>query len=269
MPLTGTNVLITGAARRIGRAIAVAMAAAGARVAVHYGRSASEAAELVAELTRLAPAGPAPLSIQADLMDGDARRALIPRLLEQGFPVNCLINNASVYRRRALATISPIDFRHDYEINFTAPFELMQAFAVHCRAGTIINLLDQRVATVDPSAGAYGLAKKSLRDATEAAALQWAPAIRVNAVAPGLVLPPPGVAPEKMQPLLDSVPLRRASTPREVALACVFLASADTITGQILFVDGGLHLAPLPRETAGLDLGLAAGATAPACPPRN
>ena len=134
--------------------------------------------------------------------------------------------------------------RRDYEVNFVAPFTLMQQFARHCRAGFIINLLDQRVATTDPGAGAYGLAKKSLRDVTEAAAIEWAPAIRVNAVAPGLVLPPPGVAPEKMLPLLANIPMGCPSSPEEVAAACVFLAMAETITGHILYVDGGMHLAP-------------------------
>jgi NAD(P)-dependent dehydrogenase (short-subunit alcohol dehydrogenase family) len=99
---------------------------------------------------------------------------------------------------------------------------------------------------VDPGAGAYGLAKKSLRDATEAAALEWAPEIRVNGVAPGFVLPPPGVSPEKMEKFLPGIPMRRAATPEEIADACWFLATAPILTGQILFVDGGLHLTANP-----------------------
>ena len=112
-----------------------------------------------------------------------------------------------------------------------------------CRRGCIVNLLDRRVAGVDPAAGSYGLAKKALRDATEAAALEWAPDIRVNAVAPGYSLPPPGVDPEKMLPLLEGVPMRQPSSPEEIAAACVFLARSPTVTGHVLFVDGGLHLA--------------------------
>ena len=106
------------------------------------------------------------------------------------------------------------------------------------------------MAQADPGAGSYGLAKKSLRDATEAAALEWAPLIRVNGIAPGLVLPPPGVATENMAPLLARVPMRRATGVEEIAEAGAFLLACPTATGLILYLDGGLHLtAPLPERT--------------------
>jgi NAD(P)-dependent dehydrogenase (short-subunit alcohol dehydrogenase family) len=119
----------------------------------------------------------------------------------------------------------------------------MLDFVRECRRGFIINLLDQRISRVEPGAGSYGLAKKSLRDATEAAAVEWAPEIRVNAVAPGIVLPPPGVSPDQLEPLLVNVPMGSTSSCEEVADACLFLASSTTVTGQILYVDGGMHLA--------------------------
>jgi len=237
--LRDTRVLITGAAVRIGRGIALAMARAGAAVAVHYHRSEAEAAALLAELESISSGH---CVTGADLRISQQRDALIPGLLERGFGLNCLVNNASFYRRSPLLAITAEQWDEDYGLNFLAPFRLMCDFARLCKHGCIINILDQRVTGIDPSAGAYGFAKKSLRNATEAAAVQWAPDIRVNGVAPGFVFPPPGVAVEKMAKFLAGIPAGKASTPEEVAEACVFLAGSETITGQILFVDGGLHL---------------------------
>jgi len=244
--LNGTRVLITGAAVRIGRALALAFARAGARVVVHYNRNADAAADLLRILETF---GPGHAAIQADLRFRAARRALMQAVFADAPPLTGLINNASVYRRGLLKEIAPEQFSDDFEVNFIAPFELMQAFARRTECGWIINMLDQRVAGVDPGAGAYGLAKKALRDATEAAALDWAPQIRVNGVAPGLVLPPPGVPAERMRPLLRQIPMQRQSTLDDVAEACLYLARAETVTGQVLFVDGGLHLPrPAVRE---------------------
>jgi NAD(P)-dependent dehydrogenase (short-subunit alcohol dehydrogenase family) len=237
--MENTRALITGASVRIGRQIALAFARAGAVVVVHYNQSEREALQLVDELSAVSPGHEA---IRADLLNEEERGGLIPRVIRDGKSLNCLVNNASVYRRCALTSVITESLREDYEINFVAPFLLMRDFALYCEEGAIINLLDQRVAIVDPSAGPYGFAKKSLRDATEAAAVQWAPRIRVNAVAPGVVLPPPGVAPEKMERLVSYVPMGVSSSPAEIAGACLFLALADTITGQIIYVDGGLHL---------------------------
>ena len=237
--LENMRVLITGGAVRIGRQIALHFARAGAKVVVHYNRSQREAEALLDELISVSAGHHI---VQADLLKQEERQRMIPSLFESGQALNCLVNNAAVYHRCPLANVDMKRFRKDYEINFLAPFLLMSAFAHYCEEGNIINILDQRVATVDPSASTYGFAKKSLRDATEAAAVQWAPRIRVNAVAPGLVLPPRGVAVEKMERLLADVPMAQASSPEEVAEACVFLAQTTTITGQIVYVDGGLHL---------------------------
>jgi len=255
MEIRNARVLITGAAVRIGRAIALSFAQAGARVVVHCHRSVRQGKELVEELMEFGEGHE--LAI-CDLCDPAARSMLIPELVAEGGRLDCLVNSASVYRRAPLLDIDEQRTRDDYEINFVAPFMLMRAFAHVCRRGSIINILDQRVATVDPSAGTYGFAKKSLRDATKAAAVQWAPDIRVNAVAPGLVLPPPGVSPEKMKPLLANIPMGVASSPDEVAEACLFLGRSETITGHVLYVDGGLHLVGAPvAEVASADYGAA------------
>lgn len=237
--LANLRVLVTGAGVRIGRQIALGFAAGGAKVIVHYNRSEEEARDLLDQLSRISAGHEC---IQADLCIEEERAALIPQLIERGIGLNCLINNASVYRRCPLRHVLSESLRQDYEINFVAPFLLMRDFACYCEEGSIINILDQRVANVDPSAGTYGFAKKSLRDATEAAAVQWAPRIRVNAVAPGIVLAPPGIAAESIDRLVKYVPMAVPSSPEELADACIFLATAETITGQVLYVDGGLHL---------------------------
>jgi NAD(P)-dependent dehydrogenase (short-subunit alcohol dehydrogenase family) len=243
-PLQGQRYLVTGAAVRIGRAIALAFARAGARVVVHYRHAEAEAAQLLAELSQF---GDGHESIQGDLCLPAERERLIPELLTGGRRLDGLINNASVYRRERLIDTTDESLAANFDINFIAPFLLMRDFARHCHQGSIINLLDQRVGRVEPGAGTYGLAKKCLRDATEAAALEWAPQIRVNAVAPGLVLPPPGADPDKLQGLLPNIPLGQVSSPEDIAEACLFLAASKSITGHILYVDGGMHLAATVR----------------------
>ena len=250
MILNGKFALVTGAAKRLGRSIALSLARSGADVIVHYNRSENEAretAEMIEQIGRRAEL------LCADLAQPEQIDAMFARLAallaDTPQQLGILVNNASVYRRCPLAQVDLERIWTDYEINFVAPFLLMRDFAYYCDEGCIVNILDQRVATVDPSASTYGFAKKSLRDAMEAAAVEWAPRIRVNAVAPGIVLPPPGVSADRIEPLLRNVPMGQVSTAAEVAEACVFLAQAETITGQIIYVDGGMHLAgPSVRE---------------------
>ena len=237
--LNGKNILITGAAVRVGRAIAEEFAEHGASVIIHYRHSEKEAEELCDELTSI---GGQHYTIQADLAKSGERDELILRADKLVDGLDCLINNASYYRRSYLSDVEEEDLWQDYNINFVAPFMLMRNFRKSVASGSIINLLDQRVEGVDPSAGTYGCAKKSLRDVTEGCAVEWAPEIRVNGVAPGVVLPPPNVAQEKMKELLKNIPMLQNSSPREIAQACSFLTRSETITGEVLYVDGGLHL---------------------------
>ncbi len=242
MTLENRRILITGAGIRIGRGLARRLAADGARIVLHCNRSVEAARELLAELDG-ERAGHS--LVQCDLTDASARDSLVSRLCRDE-PLWGLINNASAYSRKPLAEVTQEDLHRDFEINAFAPIRLMCEFRNRCQSGCIINLLDQRVAAVEPGAGSYALAKKTLRDATEAAALEWAPTLRVNAVAPGYVLPPPGISEQAMTPLLAAVPMRCRTHPEEVAEACRFLLTSPTLTGQILYVDGGMHLAGMP-----------------------
>ena len=244
MPNHGKSVLVTGAAKRIGRAIATAFANDGWRVIVHCNRSLAEADTLCKSLP-----GSGHTVIQGDFSTADSIAAFMKSLERSRLHFDCLVNSASCYLRRPLVETSLQEMTAIYNVNMFAPFQLMRFFAAKMKAGCIINITDQRTSSVDPEAGIYALAKKSLRDATEAAALEWAPAIRVNAIAPGLVLSPPGVSPEKIVPLLEKVPMRTRTTEQEIAQACLFLAHAETITGQTLYLDGGMHLQGRPLET--------------------
>lgn len=233
--------LITGAARRIGRAIAVRLAQNGYCIVVHYNTSEADARGLVAELQALS--GLPHHAVQADLCRPGAAAALFDAVLSGGAePPSLLVNNASVYSRRPLSEETPESLSAAFGINFTVPLALMQEYHARCSAGHIINLLDYRVNMPDAPSGAYALAKKALKDATEALALEWAPAFRVNGIAPGLVLPGPGVPLEKMSPLLQQVPTRRRTTEDEIANAVCFLDATPAVNGDILYLDGGLHL---------------------------
>ena len=233
---TGQGVLVTGGAKRIGKAIACAFAEAGWRVAVHCNQSRKEADALVKALS-----GKGHCVVQGDFRSEQDCERLIPELVAAKFPLRCLVNSAAVYLRGKLESASMAKIREIYQVNFFAPFELMRQFHNVVRKGVIVNLLDQRVAVTEPDASVYNFSKKSLRDATEACALAWAPAIRVNGVAPGIVLPPPGGSVRKMRPLLSKIPMRERTTEEEVAAAVLWLAQGK-LTGNILYLDGGLHL---------------------------
>ena len=232
--------LVTGSAHRIGAAIVRRFADEGWRLVIHCHNSRAEAEEL---LQSIGGQKAGHLVLQQDLLSCRLQDNIIMPVLSHYGRLDCLINNASAYKRRRMLELSPELIAADYHINFVVPFELMRLYRQNCDGGSIINMLDQRVVSVDPGAGAYALAKKSLRDASLACALEWAPQFRVNAVAPGIVLPPPYLPPEtSMQRMLQFVPMQMRSSEEEIAEACLFLAQAETITGQIIFVDGGMHL---------------------------
>ncbi|MCM8535748.1 MAG: SDR family NAD(P)-dependent oxidoreductase [Lentisphaeraceae bacterium] len=180
------RVLITGGAKRVGRLLVTKLAAKGHKLAIHYNRSDIEAMKL---LNEIGGTDAGHMIVQANLADLNETNQLIPQLLPWGKPA-ILINNASTYFRRGLNKFTNEELIEDYTINFFSPFALMREFKKHSGYGSIINVLDKRVNHIEPEAGPYGLAKKSLRDATQACAMEWYPNIRVNAVAPGPILLP-------------------------------------------------------------------------------
>jgi len=243
MKLQDCTVLLTGAGRRVGAALARALAEGGARLVLHCHTAAAEAHALAASL----PGGATRRAVLvADLEVPGAAAALFddPACAR----VNVLINNASIFRRAPLLADAPdaaAELAAHLAVNFTAPVELMRCFAARsgARPGAIVNLVDSEVERPAASDGAYSLSKRLLREATLAAARELAPRIRVNALAPGPVLAPDALAHLKMKQTLARIPLGRAPCLEELISGCRFLIENDAVTGQTLYIDCGMHLA--------------------------
>lgn len=238
MELAGKTALVTGGAVRIGAAIGRALARAGADVVIHYHRSAAPARALRREVEAL---GRRAFCVRGDLRrEADVRR-LVRASREMGGRLDILVNNAAVFHKDALRAVTARKLREEFEVNLFAPLLLMRAFA-EAGGQSVVNLLDRRITSLDHACLPYVLAKKALAEATRMAALDLAPRIRVNAVAPGAILPPPGKGAKYLKDRAGPVPLARSCTPEEVAAAVLFLLQNDALTGQIIFVDGGQHL---------------------------
>jgi NAD(P)-dependent dehydrogenase (short-subunit alcohol dehydrogenase family) len=236
------NALVTGGSRRIGRAIAGALAADGFGVCIHHNASGEEAAALAAEIT--AQGGRA-AAIEADLMDEAATADLIARAGAALGPLDLLINNASVFERDEADTVTRESWDRHMEVNLRAPFVLIQGFAAALAPeieGNVINVLDQRVRHLTPHFTSYTLSKAGLWILTRTLALALAPRIRVNGVGPGPVLPSPRQTEAAFQRQAGATPLGRAVDPAAIAEAVRYLVGARSVTGQMIAVDSGQHL---------------------------
>lgn len=230
MTLKQKRALVTGGAVRIGRAIAEALLTEGTEVIVHFNTSGKEADAFW------------PNIIQADLNDPAQCETLLERASEQFGPIDILINNAAVFYQTALADSTQDAVMRELQPNLLAPLALIRGFARQTKTGKIINLLDRRITSHDTVCVPYMLSKKGLEELTRLAALDLAPGITVNAVAPGAVLPPPQQADNPAWEYAGPIPLQKRPTPADIAEAVLYLLKSDIITGQILFIDGGQSL---------------------------
>ena len=230
MVLKGKRALVTGGALRIGKVMVEKLQEAGVEVVVHYRHSSADAAKL------------SPHIIQADLADPGVCSALFERVTDQFGTVDILINNASVFTKDNLTKTTPEKIIQEFQVNLFAPMELTRNFATQTEQGSVVNLLDRRIACNDTTCTPYSISKKGLEDLTQLAALEYAPRITVNAVAPGPILPPPDRLVESIYELAGKIPLEQLPTPEYIAEAALFLLQAESITGQTIFVDGGQHL---------------------------
>jgi NAD(P)-dependent dehydrogenase (short-subunit alcohol dehydrogenase family) len=246
------NALVTGAARRIGRAIAGDLARRGWGVAVHYGTSEAEARALVAEIEA---AGGRATALAADLADEGEVQALVPRAARRLGPLRLLVNNASVYERDEALDVTRESWDRHLEVNLRAPLVLSQQLARQLGdgAGLVVNVLDQRVWNPTPHFTSYTVSKAALWTLTRTLALALAPRLRVNAVGPGPVLPSEYEGDDGFRRLCAAMPLRRGVDPLEICRAIGFLLEAPSVTGQMLAVDAGQHLGwILPGQDADL-----------------
>ena len=217
MEIQGARIFITGGAVRVGAAVARAFARNGAKLTVHCNRSADAGARLIDDFGGVSEGHAV---VRCDLADPASFERLIPHLRA----ADVLINNASVYVRRTFSDESRAEAEHQFAVNYTAPVELMKLFAKErSRPGVVINMLDQGIRHADALSLSYAVSKKALAAATEAGALQLAPLIRVNGIAPGPVLPPVELPCSRMEKTLKNVPLGRPVALEDISAACLFL----------------------------------------------
>lgn len=237
--LSGKTALVTGAAKRLGRSIAVALADRGAGVVIHYNTSADEARDLAA---LLAKKGPAAYTLQGDLGDESQTHALLGRAVKLAGPIDVLVNNAAIYNTSTLLDLAAGDLAANVQVNAFAPLQIARCLAAQGRPGAVVNLLDAAVLDYNRSHAAYHLSKQMLLSLTRMMAAEFAPAVRVNAVAPGLIMPAQGTDPKSFKRLVHTNLLARVGNVEDVTDAVMFLLASSFITGQVIFVDGGRHL---------------------------
>ncbi|ESQ94558.1 SDR family oxidoreductase [Asticcacaulis benevestitus] len=234
--------LVTGAAKRIGRAIAIALARAGYDIGVHYGRSREDALSLVSELEAL---GVRAHALACDLNDVAGVSGLIDEARAVLGPLHVLVNNASVFADDRARTLSIESWQMHMDTNLLAPVLLSQAFAAQAdiRSGaSIINMIDQRVLKPSPPFFSYSMSKAGLWHATRTLAQALAPTIRVNAVGPGPTLKSIHQSEADFAREARSTLLQKPTSPEEVAAAVIYLLNAPSVTGQMICVDSGQHL---------------------------
>lgn len=236
--LKGKTILITGAARRLGRSFALTCAHAGADVVIHHGHSDQEADEVRAEIEKI---GRRAWVVQSDLSDTSQAEALIPSV-SQSTPLHGLVNSAAIFEPITLDTTSVDEWNRHLQINLTAPFLLSQAFARQARPGArIVNILDWRALRPGADHFPYTISKAALAALTRSLAIALAPNITVNGLALGAILPPADG--NKSPEIIKNVPFKRWANEGEVEQALLFLLTCPPyITGEILHVDGGRHL---------------------------
>jgi NAD(P)-dependent dehydrogenase (short-subunit alcohol dehydrogenase family) len=234
--------LITGAARRIGRVVALAMARQGWHICVHCHNSIAEAETLAAEIRAL---GRRAAVLRADLSREAEVETLIANAGTALGPLTCLVNNASVFEMDRSDTATRASWDRHIETNLRAPLVLSQAFARQLpqdQPGNIVNLLDQRVWKLTPYFLSYTVSKMGLWTLTRTLALSFAPRIRVNAIGPGPTLPSSRQSAEQFERQSSAMPLGQGATPEEIADGILFILSAPSMTGQMIALDGGEHL---------------------------
>jgi len=255
--------LVTGAGKRLGRAMALYLGQRGYDVAVHYAASGDAAEEVVDQITAM---GQRAVALRADLLDLDAMEALLPRAAQAlGGPVTCLVNNASIFEHDTIATATRSSWDRHINSNLRAPFVLSQAMAAQGLAaarddagesvatGLIVNMLDQRVRKLTPEFMTYTLAKMGLWAFTQTAAQALAPIIRVNAIGPGPTLQGSRQSQAHFDAQRAATVLKRGANPDDITAALGYFLDAPSVTGQLLCVDGGQHLAWQTPDVLGVE----------------
>ncbi|MGC8739416.1 MAG: SDR family oxidoreductase [Candidatus Hydrogenedens sp.] len=239
LPLKGMNAIITGSAKRIGKHLSLRLAQEGINLALHYNSSDKDAKQLQKALENY------PIKttlIKQDLNITNAGEILFESAINKLGKIDIVINNASIFPEHDIKTFSYEDLITSINIHAWAPLQLSRCLYSQCEQGIIINILDTRLWDYDLRHSSYYLGKQLLRYITRTLAIEFAPKIRVNAIAPGLILPPPGETHEYLKKMSKTNPLQTFGNENDVSDAVVFLLKAKFITGQVIFIDGGRFL---------------------------
>jgi NAD(P)-dependent dehydrogenase (short-subunit alcohol dehydrogenase family) len=239
--LSGRIALVTGAGRRVGQAIALALGEKGMKVAVHYNGSATGADETVAQLAGKGGTGRA---FRADLTATDGPSTLVAQVTESFGGLDVLVNSAAIMERTPFGEITAEKWDHIMAINLRAPFFVAQAAAPHLTKarGAMVNIADLAAFETWPSYVPHGISKAGVVHMTRSLARVLAPAVRVNGIAPGTVLLPENWDTAADERLRQTTPLARTGTPEDVSATVIFLLESDYITGETIIVDGGRHI---------------------------
>jgi NAD(P)-dependent dehydrogenase (short-subunit alcohol dehydrogenase family) len=254
--------LVTGAGKRLGRAMALYLAGRGHDVAVHYAGSAAEAEDVVAEIVAM---GRRAVAVQADLLDEAQVKTLVARAAAALGPLTVLVNNASIFEYDTLQTGTRHSWDRAIESNLRAPFVLMQDFAAQCpkaqpdeagepvAQGLVVNMIDQRVRKLTPEFASYTIAKMGLWALTRTAAQGLAPDVRVNAIGPGPTMQGARQSADHFARQRAATVLGRGAHPADITAALGFFLDSPAVTGQMIAVDGGQHLAWKTPDVLGVE----------------
>ncbi|HKI45747.1 MAG TPA: SDR family NAD(P)-dependent oxidoreductase [Balneolales bacterium] len=231
--------IVTGGAKRLGRAMSLSLAERGFDIVIHYNRSKEEASRLSEEIRGM---GRQCRLLQADFADLDSVEETAKKLFSDGEDCQVLINNASIFNPMLFDKTPLKDLTNNFSVHFFYPFFLTKFFAEKYAKGVVINILDSRITDEDIEFFPYTLSKKSLASFTRMSARALAPDIRVNAICPGPVLPPGFDEPQNMEKKVSRLPLQKAVAIPDIIRALDYLLDNESVTGEFLFVDGGMHL---------------------------
>lgn len=237
--LKGKRALITGGAERIGKALTLALAKNGVDCLIHYHRSAEKALSLSKEASLL---GVSSRTMAADFTDPAGTEAAFRTEAGAFGGLDILVLSASIYEEHSLSQAGAEDYLRHFTVNALAPLSIARAFAEQTAEGVIIAVLDARMVDYDKNHIAYHASKRALFSFLKMMSLEFSPRIRVNGIAPGIILPERGKESESMLQYSEGNPLKRVGTPEEITETLLFLLKNTFITGQVIFVDGGRHL---------------------------
>ncbi|HSB33296.1 MAG TPA: SDR family oxidoreductase [Nitrospirota bacterium] len=238
--LEGKVALVTGASKRIGRALSIALAEEGVHIVAHDRKNLE--ADTIRVCGEVKDCGANSWPVMADLEKPEEYETLVRRALQAAGSLDILINNASIFLPGTIMDIGFGDVMRHMHVNAWTPLVLSREFARLARRGTIVNILDTKIAGFDREHAAYILSKHMLSVVTRLCAVEFAPEITVNGIAPGLILPPNGKDETYLDEKAKSLPLKRHGGPEDVTEAALYLLRSRFVTGQVIYVDGGRHL---------------------------